>query len=59
MSWCDKSLFLLNVAKNKDMSIDFRKSSSDTMAATMGEEIEPVATQQRVVRRQEIYRWIY
>lgn len=59
MSWCDKSLVLLNVAKNKDMSIDFRKLSSDTITAITGEEIEPVDTRQTVGYRQEIYRRIY
>ena len=59
VSWCDKSLVLLNVAKNKDTSIDFRKLSSDTTAAITREEIEPVATRQRVVHRLEIYRQIY
>lgn len=28
MSWPDKSFILLNEAKKRDMSIDFRKSSS-------------------------------
>lgn len=42
MLWCDKSFILLNVAKTKDVSIDFRKSSSAVaaMSVVKREEIE-------------------
>lgn len=43
MSRRDKSFSLLNVAKTKDRSIDFRKSSTAaTMIVVKGEEIELV-----------------